>query len=37
MEIGSAEVKGRFESDNAFGGFKEDDTEDKCKGPWGGF
>ena len=37
MEIGSAEVKGRFESDNAFGGLKENDAEDECKGPWGVF
>ena len=34
MEIGSAETKGRFESDNSFGGLSEDDTEDKLKGPW---
>ena len=34
MEIGSAETKGRFESDNSFGGLKEDDAEDELKGPW---
>ena len=34
MEIGSAEVKGRFESDNVFGGFKEDDSEDKDISSW---
>ena len=37
MEIGSAETKGRFESDNSFGGLKENDTEDERKRPWGGF
>ena len=37
MEIGSAEVKGRFESDNAFEGLKENDAEDERKGPWGVF
>ena len=37
MEIGSAEVRGRFESDIVFGGFKEDDAEDKDKSPWGVF
>ena len=34
MEIGSAEVKGRFESDNKFGGLEEDDVEDKDVSPW---
>ena len=37
MEIGSAETKGRFESDNSFGGLKENDTEDERKGPWAVF
>ena len=37
MEIGSAEVRGRFESDIVFGGFKEDDAEDKDSSPWGVF
>ena len=35
MEIGSAEVKGRFESDNKFGELGEDDEENKDTSPWG--
>ena len=37
MEIGSAEVKGRFESDNKFGELGEDDEEKKDTSPWGVF
>ena len=34
MEIGSAKVKWRFESDSVFGGPKEDDAEEKDISPW---
>ena len=37
MEIGSAEAKRGFESDNSFGGLQENDTEDERQGPWGIF
>ena len=37
MEIGSAGVKGRFESDSKFGEIGEDDVEDKDTSPWGVF
>ena len=37
MEIGSAEVKGRFESDNKFGELEEDDEDKKDTSPWGVF
>ena len=37
MEIGSAEVKGRFESDNKFGELEEDDNDAKDTSPWGVF
>ena len=37
MEIGSAEVSGRFESDSKSGELEEDDVEDKDISPWGVF
>ena len=37
MEIGSAEVKGRFESDSKFGELEEEDNDQKDTRPWGGF
>ena len=37
MEISSAEVKGRFESDNKFGELEEDDNGKKDTSPWGVF
>ena len=34
MEIGSVEGKGRYKSDNGFGGFTENDAEEKDISPW---
>ena len=34
MEIGSAEAKGRFESDNKFGELREEDEGKRDTSPW---